>query len=87
MILVLGGLKGGSGKTTVAVNLAVLQSAAGREVLLVDGDIQQTARDFTLLRQERLNGDATLQRQCACGQHTVAQIQDFDSTSCSQENG
>jgi cellulose biosynthesis protein BcsQ len=31
-----GGIKGGSGKTTVATNLAVLLNHAGRDVLLVD---------------------------------------------------
>ena len=33
MILVIGGVKGGSGKTTVAINLAVMRSLAGFDVL------------------------------------------------------
>jgi chromosome partitioning protein len=37
MILVCGGIKGGSGKTTMAVNLAVMRSRVGGDVLLVDG--------------------------------------------------
>lgn len=53
MIVVIGGIKGGSGKTTVATNLAVLRAAEGRDVLLIDADDQETASDFTVLRNER----------------------------------
>jgi chromosome partitioning protein len=53
MIIVVGGIKGGSGKTTVATNLAVIRSTAGSDVLLVDADDQETATDFTMLRNER----------------------------------
>ncbi|MEM9032135.1 MAG: AAA family ATPase [Pseudomonadota bacterium] len=52
MIITVGGIKGGSGKTTVSTNLAVLRASAGRDVLLVDADDQETASDFTMLRNE-----------------------------------
>lgn len=58
MIVTVGGIKGGSGKSTVATNLAVLRAAAGHDVLLVDADEQETASDFTILRNERLEGGA-----------------------------
>jgi chromosome partitioning protein len=58
MIVVVGGIKGGSGKTTVATNLAVLRAATGHDVLLVDADDQETASDFTILRNEKLAGGA-----------------------------
>ena len=58
MIITIGGIKGGSGKTTVATNLAVMRSAEGRDVLLIDADDQETASDFTLLRNERTEGQA-----------------------------
>lgn len=54
MITVVGGTKGGSGKSTVATNLAVMLSLAGRDVLLVDADDQETSKDFTSLRNEKL---------------------------------
>ena len=38
MILVVGGIKGGVGKSTLASNLAVLAARGGKDVLLVDGD-------------------------------------------------
>jgi chromosome partitioning protein len=56
MIVVVGGIKGGSGKTTVATNLAVMRALDGRDILLVDADDQETASDFTVLRSERNTG-------------------------------
>jgi chromosome partitioning protein len=58
MIVVAGGIKGGSGKTTVATNLAIIRAAHGRDVLLIDADDQETSTDFTALRNERLPGGA-----------------------------
>ena len=54
MILVVGNTKGGVGKTTLAVNLAIAFSLSGRDLLLVDGDEQGTAMAFTQLRTDRL---------------------------------
>jgi hypothetical protein len=50
MILTVGNVKGGVGKTTLAVNIAISRALAGRDVLLVDGDEQGTAVAFTDLR-------------------------------------
>jgi chromosome partitioning protein len=58
MIIVCGGIKGGSGKTTIATNLAVIRSGQGSDVLLIDADDQETATDFTTQRSERLEGEA-----------------------------
>ena len=46
MIIVIGGIKGGSGKTTIATNLATIRAANGRKVLLIDTDDQRTTLDW-----------------------------------------
>lgn len=58
MIVVVGGIKGGSGKTTVATHLTILCAQAGHDVLLIDADDQETATDFTILRNARRAGGA-----------------------------
>lgn len=57
MIFTVGGVKGGSGKTTIATNLAIYLSKMGGDVLLVDADDQETATDFTAWREETKDGD------------------------------
>ena len=59
MIVVVGGIKGGSGKTTIATNLAIMRALDGSDVLLIDADDQETASDFTMLRNERAQAEAT----------------------------
>jgi chromosome partitioning protein len=54
MILVVGHVKGGVGKTTLALNLAIVRAGEGHDVLLVDGDEQGTALLFTDLRTTTL---------------------------------
>ena len=55
MILTTGGIKGGTGKTTVAVNLAVMRARDGRDVLLVDADDQRTASEFVAVRGDEID--------------------------------
>jgi chromosome partitioning protein len=54
MIYTVGGIKGGSGKTTIATNLAVLLANQKKEVLLIDADDQESATDFTAFRNHTL---------------------------------
>ncbi len=50
MIIVVGGIKGGSGKTTIATNVAIMRSYEKPNILLVDADDQETSYDFSILR-------------------------------------
>ncbi len=58
MIYTVGSIKGGSGKTIVATSLTVLLASAGRDVLVVDAEDQESATDFTAWRNERTDGKA-----------------------------
>lgn len=51
MITVFGGVKGGSGKTTLSTNLCVIQAISEKKVLLVDADEQQSAKDWSEHRE------------------------------------
>jgi len=54
MIIICGGIKGGGGKTTTAINLAIMRGLAGADVLLVDADSLDNgnASDFSAIRDE-----------------------------------
>jgi chromosome partitioning protein len=54
MILTVGNTKGGTGKSTLAFNIAVARALAARDVLLVDTDEQRSASLFTSARAETL---------------------------------
>ncbi|MBV8660732.1 MAG: AAA family ATPase [Candidatus Dependentiae bacterium] len=47
MIVTIGAIKGGCGKSLISTNLTVLRSQQGKRVLLVDGDEQGTAGDWS----------------------------------------
>ncbi len=51
MIITVGGIKGGGGKTTAATNLAVMRRQAGFDVLLIDADEQRSASEFVSQRE------------------------------------
>ena len=52
MIVLIGGEKGGTGKTTLAIHLAALRAAAGSDLLLVDTDRQGSASSWCAVRDE-----------------------------------
>jgi chromosome partitioning protein len=56
LIIVTGGIKGGSGKTTIATHLAILLAQKQRDVLLIDADDQETSFDFSSLRNSLNEG-------------------------------
>ncbi len=51
-IILVGGEKGGTGKTTLATNLAASRALAGHDVLIVDTDPQGSASGWCLMRDE-----------------------------------
>lgn len=52
MILTVGNTKGGVGKTTLALNIAIARALAGKNVWLIDADIQDTAKTAIAARAE-----------------------------------
>jgi chromosome partitioning protein len=52
MILTVGNTKGGVGKTTLALNIAIARALQGKDVLLVDGDRQGTAQTALTIRSD-----------------------------------
>lgn len=75
MILTVGNTKGGVGKTTLSLNIAIARAIAGKDVWLIDGDRQGTAQTAVSIRAdaEHLPGIA-----CASypdGQTLRAQVQ------------
>ena len=79
MILVVGGTKGGSGKSLLACQLAVLRVQAGRTVALVDADEQASALEFTRQRAHRLGQAGYTFRQAREGEVAGA-IQELAAT-------
>lgn len=64
MIIAVGNTKGGVGKTTLAVQIAIARALAGRDVWLIDGDRQGTATAAIAARAE-----AGRQPGIACAQY------------------
>lgn len=52
MIILIGGEKGGTGKTTIATNLAAMRALANRDVLLIDTDPQGSANYWAQSRDD-----------------------------------
>jgi len=53
MIILVGGEKGGTGKTTIATNLAAMRVQQSNDLLLVDTDKQSTASYWCSVRDDR----------------------------------
>lgn len=52
-VVLIGGEKGGTGKSTLATNLAVMRSLMGRDVILIDADKQASSYKFIANRHQR----------------------------------
>jgi chromosome partitioning protein len=60
MIIICGGIKGGGGKTTSSINLAIMRGLSGYDVLLVDADSVDNgnASDFSAIRDDAVENKA-----------------------------
>ena len=78
MIIAVTGEKGGTGKTTLAVNLAGMRAAAGSDVIIMDADRQGSASYWTEMRdtaRDAANKDTPL-----ANLPTVECVQKFGAT-------
>ncbi len=53
MIILVGGEKGGTGKSTIATTLAAMRAHRGHDVLLIDADPQGSATNWATARSDR----------------------------------
>lgn len=79
MIFTVGGIKGGSGKSTIATNLTIWLSKKGFDVLLVDADEQQTSTKFTKWREHNTAGNSGYTATILTGDTVRAQVNKFKS--------
>lgn len=75
-IVLFGGEKGGTGKTTLATNMAAMLAMQGKDVLLLDTDRQGTASFWAAVREE-----AEVENPIAClqkfGKGVASQVRDL----------
>ena len=76
MVVLIGAEKGGTGKTTLAINLVALRASTGRDVLLVDTDKQGSASDWAAVRQEETSRQRIPSVQ-VFGKQVTAQLEDL----------
>jgi chromosome partitioning protein len=78
MILAVGNIKGGVGKSTLAVNIAIALAKRGRDVLLIEGDEQASAATFAQIRSELMErpGFTTVQLQGTAIRQQMRQLAD-----------
>jgi len=75
VIIVVGGIKGGIGKTTIAINFAVMLSQNGQDVLLIDADDQSSSTAITAWREETYKNGAGYALARLTGKTLATQVQ------------
>jgi len=79
MIVTVGGIKGGIGKSTLAVNLAVQAAKAGRNVVLVDTDPQKSAVMWAAARSENSAAKHPVTTVALIGAHVGRELQRLEA--------
>ena len=77
MIIVVASIKGGTGKTTIATNLAIIAAKQGSDILLVDADTQCSASDFMSVREEEKH-DPQITSAMIHGKHIAEELRKFE---------
>jgi len=77
MITVIGGIKGGTGKTTLATNFAVLSDMHGVRTLLVDADDQRSSSDWADQRESHFKDKPNFPTVALNGKNIHQQIMKF----------
>ena len=75
MILVVGGIKGGSGKTTLATNFAAYMALKGKRTLLIDADEQHSSLDWAEQRAQIVKDESLLTTIALHGKAIYQQIE------------
>jgi chromosome partitioning protein len=75
MIIVVGGIKGGVGKSTIAANIAVLAARAGADVLLADADTQQTTMTWAAARADNAAASVPVTTIAVAGKQVRGELQ------------
>jgi len=75
-VIIIGGEKGGTGKSTLAVNLSIMLKLMDHDVLLIDSDKQSSSRNFISHRNER-GIDLTPPCIQILGQHLRSEIENL----------
>lgn len=65
-VITVGGEKGGTGKTTIATQIAAVEASQGRDVLLVNTDPQQTAVYWNAMREQMRNTERSDLARISC---------------------
>lgn len=76
MIVLIGGEKGGTGKTTIATNLVAMRTKDGHDILLVDTDKQGSASAWSDIRDIK-NTDIRVPNIQKFGSNLASDIQDL----------
>lgn len=77
MIILIGGEKGGTGKTTIATNLAAMRVKEGYDVLLVDTDKQGSASAWSDIRDIKNKDIGRIPNIQKFGSNLAADIRDL----------